>query len=121
MRLSIRIALALLIGLTASGRAQRQMENLTRGIVAVKQPDGQVYVGWRLFGTDPETLSFNLYRIAADSAPVRINEKPISGATNCVDSSADTNQSLQYFVRPVLNGKELAPTRPVPAWDRIYH
>ncbi len=44
-------------------QAQRQMENLTRGIVAVKQADGNVYVGWRLFGTDPETVSFNLYRI----------------------------------------------------------
>ena len=120
MRLPIRIALVLLIGLTASARAQRQMENLTRGIVAVKQPDGVVYVGWRLFGTDPETIAFNLYRVAADGTSVKVNKKPITGATNYVDRGANTNQPLQYFVRPVLNGKELAPSRPVRAWDKNY-
>ena len=31
--------------LVAPAHAQRQMENLSRGIVAVKQPDGGVYVG----------------------------------------------------------------------------
>jgi len=54
-------------------QAQRQMENLTRGIVAVKQADGDVYVGWRLFGTDPETVGFNLYRIAGGGDPIRVN------------------------------------------------
>ncbi len=70
MRLVIRTAIVLLICLTASGRGQRQMENLDRGIVAVKQPGGVVYVGWRLFGTDPEALAFNLYRVTGDGVPV---------------------------------------------------
>jgi len=95
------------------------MENLTRGIVAVKQPDGAVFLAWRLFGTDPEKLAFNLYRLS-NGTPVKINEKPIAGATNFVDRAADTNQPLQYFLRPVLNGKELAPSRPVQAWDKNY-
>jgi len=117
---SIRIALGLLLGLAAPVLAQRQMENLTRGIVAVKQSDIGVYVGWRLFGTDPETVAFNLYRVAGNDAPVKVNEMPIAGATNYVDSGADANQILQYFVRPVLNGKELAPSKPARAWDNNY-
>ena len=100
----IRTALILLICLTASGRAQRQMENLNRGIVAVKQPGGIVYVGWRLFGTDPEGLAFNLYRITTGSEPVQLNKKPITGATNFVDHDANTDKPLKYFVRPVLAG-----------------
>ena len=96
------------------------MENLNRGIVAVNQPEGAVFLAWRLFGTDPEPLAFNLYRIAGAAKPVKINEKPIANATNFIDRTADTDQPLQYLVRPVLNGKELAPSRPVPAWDKNY-
>ena len=117
---SIRITIALLLGFAAAAPAQRQMENLTRGIVAVKQPEGGVYVGWRLFGTDPETVAFNLYRVAGGSAPIKVNKKPIVSTTNYVDREADINQALQYFVRPVLNGKELAPSKPAHIWDNNY-
>jgi len=99
--------------------AQRQMENLSRGIVAVKQAGG-VYVSWRLFGTDPETITFNLYRITASAEPVKVNEKSIAKSTNYMDTGADPNQELQYFVRPVLDGSELEPSRPARAWDNNY-
>jgi rhamnogalacturonan endolyase len=56
------VVLAMGLVLATPAHAQRQMENLTRGIVAVKQGRGGVYVGWRLFGTDPESIAFNLYR-----------------------------------------------------------
>ena len=120
IRCSIRVVIGLLLSLTAAAPAQRQMENLTRGIVAVRQPDGAVYVGWRLFGTDPETIAFNLYRIYGSGAPVKVNETPITGATNYVDRNADASQTLQYFVRPVLNGEELASSRPARIWDKNY-
>jgi len=115
-----RISIILLLCLVSAAPAQRQMENLTRGIVAVKQADDSVYVGWRLFGTDPETVVFNLYRISGSSEPVKVNETPIAGATNYIDRGPGINQPLQYFVRPVLNGKELAPSKPVSAWGNNY-
>src|SRR3972149_2893210 len=40
----------------------RQMENLDRGVVAVHSTATDVYVGWRLLGTDPSGIAFNLYR-----------------------------------------------------------
>ena len=51
--------------------AQRQMERLGRGVVAVRQPDGKVWVGWRMLGTDPDGVAFNLYRSTAGARPPR--------------------------------------------------
>ncbi len=116
--ISIRAAVvtSMLLGLTVTAVAQRQMENLTRGVVAVKQPGG-VYVGWRLFGTDPEGIAFNVYRVTDGGAPSRINAAPLTGATNTLDRDADPNAALAYFVRPVREGRELAASKPVRAWE----
>jgi len=97
-----------------------QMENLNRGLVAVKQNDDSVYVGWRLFGTDPESIGFNLYRVADDGTPVKVNAVPIGGAANCIDRGADGARSLRYFVRPVLDGIELDASKATPVWDGNY-
>lgn len=94
------------------------MENLTRGIVAVKQPDDSVYVGWRLFGTDPETIAFHLYRSADGGTPVKVNKKPIVSSTNYVDRGADTEKKLEYFLRPVRDGRELEASRSAPALEK---
>jgi rhamnogalacturonan endolyase len=119
IRANLRIYLTLLLGLAVPAPAQRQMENLSRGIVAIKQPGG-IYVSWRLFGTDPDGIAFNLYRVSSGGPPAKVNETPIAGATNYVDRNADANQTLQYFVRPVLDAKELVPSKPAPAWDNNY-
>ncbi|MBN1362695.1 MAG: rhamnogalacturonan lyase [Sedimentisphaerales bacterium] len=109
----------LLLGKVAPVSAQRQMENLTRGVVAVKQADG-VYVGWRLFGTDPEGLAFNVYRTSNGGAPTKVNVVPLTGATNLLDRDADPNAALEYFVRPVRDGQELAGSKPVRVWNDDY-
>ena len=48
---------AIIIGtmllLVGGASAQRQMEKLGRGVVAIDQGDGKVYLGWRMLGTDP--------------------------------------------------------------------
>ncbi len=100
--------------------AQRQMENLTRGVVAVKQADKGVYIGWRLFGTDPEAIAFNVYRVVENGEPVKVNPKPITDSTNYIDARADMQKTLQYFIRPVLEGKELPPCKPVSVWEDNY-
>ena len=40
--------------------AQRQMETLDRGLVAVGQTGGGVFLSWRRLGTDPAALAFNI-------------------------------------------------------------
>jgi rhamnogalacturonan endolyase len=120
IRSCMKICIILLLILVSVAPAQRQMENLTRGIVAVKQTDNSVYIGWRLFGTDPQNIAFNLYRISGSNEPSKVNKTPITGATNYVDKEASTNQALQYFVRPMLNGKELEQSKPASVWENNY-
>ena len=69
--------------------ALRIMENLGRGVVAVRTSETGVHVGWRLLGTDPPDLAFNLYRSAGAAAPVRLNDEPLATTTDFVDASAE--------------------------------
>jgi rhamnogalacturonan endolyase len=66
-RSPVAAALALLVSLS-SLHAQPQLEPLGRGVIAIHQPDGRVAVSWRLLGTDPDGVAFNLYR-KSDSLP----------------------------------------------------
>ena len=87
-------------------QAQRQMEKLGRGVVAINQGNGNVYIGWRMLGTDPNDIAFNLYRITGDDSAVKLNDKPLTQSTNYVDTGVDLSQSNSYFVKPVLEGHE---------------
>ena len=108
--------LAALIGLLAIfptfAQAQRHMEWLGRGVVAVNQGDGKVYVGWRLLGTDPEGIAFNLYRSTGGGPPVKLTSEPIRDSTNFIDDGARTDQAIAYTVRPILDGREQAASAP---------
>ncbi len=103
--------LACLIGFSAAAAAPNagayQVENLGRGVVALRTGDASVYVGWRLLGTDPAGLAFNLYRSTAGGAPVKLNSAPLTTTTDFVDSTADPALAHAYSVRPVLQGVEL--------------
>ncbi len=109
----------LLIFLAGSVAGQRQMENLTRGVVAVRQADGDVYVGWRLFGTEPDGVAFNVYRVVDGGDAVRVNQSAIADSTNFVDRKAGSGD-VRYFVRPILDGKELAASKAVRVWEKGY-
>jgi rhamnogalacturonan endolyase len=89
-------------------QAQFLVENLGRGVVALRTAESSVYVGWRLLGTDPAGIAFNLYRATGDEPPVKLNGAPLTATTDFVDSTADLAQPNAYTVRPVLGGTELA-------------
>jgi rhamnogalacturonan endolyase len=78
----------------------KQVERLNRGVISVRSGSGN-YVGWRLLGTDPAGVAFNVYR---DST--RVNASPITNSTNLFDSGASAGAS--YTVRAVVNGAEQA-------------
>ncbi len=90
-----------LLGL-APLRAQRQLEALSRGVIAINQGAGKVHVSWRLLGQDADELAFNLYRSTAGGAPVKLNAAPLTRTTDFVDTTADTTKATSYFVRPAL-------------------
>jgi autotransporter-associated beta strand protein len=84
------------------------MEELGRGVVAVRSTATEVFVSWRLLGTDLPETAFNLYRATGGGAPSRLNVSPLTGATHFVDTTADLNQANEYFVRPIVFGLEQA-------------
>ena len=77
------------------------MEPLGRGVVALRSTTTEVVVGWRVLGTDPPDVSFNLYRATGGGAPVKLNATPITGTTQFVDTAADLTQANAYSVRAI--------------------
>jgi fibronectin-binding autotransporter adhesin len=97
--------------LVTAAQAQRQMENLGRGVVALRTDSTNVYVGWRMLGTDPDDLGFNLYRIAGGTTN-KLNSQSLTNTTDYVDTGANLALTNTWFVRPVLGGVEQAASIP---------
>ena len=93
------------------GKAQRQMEDLDRGVVAVRNAEGKVFVSWRLLGTEPDDISFNVYRANGDGnkgtdKAFKLNRLPISKVTSFLDQTADTSLLYSYNVEVISKGRE---------------
>ncbi|RZK87458.1 MAG: hypothetical protein EOO98_14035, partial [Pedobacter sp.] len=100
------LAFCLWLTLPISLFAQREMESLGRGVVAIHMIGDSVFVSWRLLGNDPDDISFNIYRKTDTSTSIKLNQNPITGATIFTDKSVDFTKKNEWFVKPVLNRKE---------------
>jgi rhamnogalacturonan endolyase len=94
----------------AVAAAGRPVEDLGRGVVAVRSSDTEVLVGWRSLVTDTPGLGFHVERSTAGGAWTRLTDEPLTGATNLVDGSADLGQPNSYRVVPVAGGEEQPPS-----------
>ncbi|MEU5197932.1 rhamnogalacturonan lyase [Streptomyces scabiei] len=94
----VAAGLTTLTGPPAEAATARQVENLDRGLVSV-HTDGGNLVGWRWLGTDPDDVSFNVYR-----AGTKVNSTPVTGSTNYFHSGAPAQ--ADYTVRAIVNGVE---------------
>jgi rhamnogalacturonan endolyase len=103
--------LALLFLQEPASLAQRQMENLGRGLVVIKKGSKQAYISWRLLGTDPSNMAFNLYKAVGAAKPQKLNVTPILKTTDFVDPFVDTTANNEYFIRPVIDGKEMVASK----------
>ena len=77
-----------------------QMEDLGRGVVAVRKNAGEVFVTWRYLNEDPSEVKFNIYRNG-----LKLNKKPLENVTFYVDSFS-AGQEASYEVRSVIKKKE---------------
>jgi rhamnogalacturonan endolyase len=93
-------------------RAQRQMEALGRGLIAIPRVDGSVFLSWRLLGDDPPNVEFHIDRQVGDERPIRLTRLPLNGATNFIDRDPDLTRNAVYSVRPVIDGEEQPACRP---------
>lgn len=87
--------------------AQRMMERIDRAVVAIPMQEGNVYLGWRLLGDDPDDIEFNIYRSNGDAVWQKLNKIPITRTTDFLDSSVDLKQANHYEIRPIIKGNEL--------------
>src|SRR5688500_2403082 len=110
IRFSLVVLAALLVG--PSVFAQRQMEKLGRGLVAVRTGPGTAYVGWRLLGTDAENVGFNVLRSADGGVPVQRNGALITNSCNFTDNTINFAQSNAYYLQPVAGGVTQALSAP---------
>jgi len=79
-------------------------EKLDRGVIAIKQKDGAVYIGWRLLLSDPNDVTFNVYRVPEKgSLTAPLNSEPIADSTNFVDKSPPGGK-FSYVVEAIRGG-----------------
>ncbi|MBQ2803647.1 MAG: hypothetical protein IJF07_07090, partial [Lachnospiraceae bacterium] len=99
------------IGTVHAASTARQMEALSRGLVAVKTDSG-VFLSWRLLGTESYATKFNVYRNGVKIA------SNISDSTNFLDTKGSADAS--YMVRSVVNGSETTQSDAVKPWSNNY-
>lgn len=102
--LALIIHLSLAFSPVAIG--QQQTEELTRGVIAVRQDENKVFLSWRLLKSDPEGTGFNVYRESENEKPVKLNKTLLTKGTNFVDESADLSKPNTWTVKAVVKGSE---------------
>jgi len=86
--------------------AQRQMEYLDRGVIAINKGNDSVFIGWRMSGTEPDEIAFNIYRQTGSGKTVKLNKAPLTESTCYEDSNVNLNSDNSYYIKAVLKGKE---------------
>jgi len=92
-------------------RAQRQMEELGRGLVAVQVPGG-IFLSWRIPGVEWHGVTYHVYRNGQ-----RITAEPLR-ISNFTDPDGSATSS--YSVTAVVNDEEQAPCGAVQPWAQQY-
>lgn len=101
-----------LFGIIFNTNGQRQMENIGRGLVAVKVSNG-VFLSWRILGTEFNNASYNIYRNG-----VKIATISSTAASNYLDASGTTSST--YYIRAIINGVEQPASPTVSVWSTFY-
>ncbi len=100
---------------TDPGAGHYQMENLDRGVVAVKVSNG-VFVSWRMMGYEydrdnPSNVAYNVYRDGTKAATV-------AEGTDYQDAAGTTGS--KYSISAVIGGTECPTSDPVGVWAENY-
>lgn len=109
-KLAILVSVFML--LTISVLAQKQMEDLGRGVLAVRTNTNEVLVSWRILASEFTSATYNVYR-----GTTLLNTSPITGASNYTDNIS-TNET--YSVSVIIGGIEQEKSKAVQVWNTIY-
>jgi hypothetical protein len=93
---------------------ERIVERLDRGVAAYVDGDRNVYVGWRLLGSDPDDIAFDVYR-EVGGRQTKLTARPVTATTDFVDrNAARTAATARYWVVPVAGGRAGEASAKVP-------
>lgn len=106
------LLLLFLFGTITQTYSQRTVEKLNRGLIAIRLNPKQVYIGWRMLGTDPTNTSYNLY----------FNEKKVTGSpfASSTNYTHDVDTNGTYYVRAIINGIEEPASETATVWTNQY-
>ena len=94
---------------------QRLMERIDRGLVAVKVTGG-VFLSWRLLSTDPEDITFNIYK---NNGQTPVNVQPLKPAYTDFTDPAGTSSDT-YTVAVLANDREIYRSKNANVWANQY-
>lgn len=86
----------MLISVQLNGQA---LEQLDRGLVALPNGEGGIFVSWRLLATDDSAIDFNVYRNS-----ILLTKTPLVNSTSFTDNAGSATDT--YRVIPVVDGVE---------------
>ena len=69
----------------------------SRGLVAISNKSGGVYLSWRLFNTDPNSTTFDIYRVS-NGIDTKLNSEPIKNTTDFIDLSGNITENDWYII-----------------------
>ena len=78
---------------TAYSLKRMRREKLGRGVYAFRSKEDEVVVSWRYLSSDPTNVAFNVFRDG-----VKVNDKPLDGATFFIDKFDWQNKQVKYRV-----------------------
>ena len=104
------LAAVLMFSVVLSVQAQRTMDKLDRGLVAIQTTNG-VYCSWRILGEEYYDVKYNLYR---DGTKIASN----LDVSNYTDTSGSAGS--RYTVKAVVRGTEKAASKEATVWSQNY-
>ena len=111
MLLKKSILCALLLGMATAGQAQRKVQELGRGVVAVNDGNN-VTLTWRRLAQEPESCKYNIYVSSSkDGAYTLLNSAPLS-KTNYATTLSKVPYNSYIAVTMLDNGKESEKSKP---------
>jgi rhamnogalacturonan endolyase len=82
-------------------------EKIDRGVIALSVDANTAYIGWRYLKSDPDDISFNVYRKEVGFTDwQKINDLPVKSTTDYLDKSAKPGKAYRYMVKSLKGGKE---------------
>ena len=106
------LLIAVMAVMATNVMAQRSMDKLDRGLIAIKT-DAGVFCSWRILGEEYYDVTYNIYRDGT-----KLNAEPLS-VSNFVDAAGSTGS--KYTVSAVVKGKEGAQCDAAGVWEQNYH